>query len=72
MASQLTYTGATGPAKTLTSTVFSDVKSLKFDAEHGIVTVEHGSPKQTAHLDLTALSSATVTLSSGVVTATLS
>ena len=70
MPSKLTYTGTTGPAKTLTATVFNDVKQLEFDPEHGTLRVKYGS--KTRHLDLVARSTITITISSGVITATVS
>jgi hypothetical protein len=68
--STLTYTGTTGPSKTLTATKFKDVKQLLFDPEHGIIKVKDGNI--TKELDLAARSTITITISSGVITATVS
>jgi FAD/FMN-containing dehydrogenase len=70
MSSKLTYTGVTGPAKALTSTVFNDLKQLTFDPEHGTIKVKAGT--KTHDLDLKARSTSTITISSGVITATVS
>jgi|WetSurSiteA1Bulk_404760.scaffolds.fasta_scaffold436315_1 hypothetical protein len=71
MASLLTYTGLTGPAKTLTAAKFTNLRNLLFDPEHGTIKVTHGSGKVT-DLDLQARSTITITISSGVITATVS
>lgn len=71
MSSTLTYTGLTGPASALTATVYKDVRNLTFDPEHGILKVTYGSGK-VADLDLQARSTITITISSGVITATVS
>ena len=70
MASKLTYTGTTGPAKTLTATVLNNLKQLTFDSEHGTLIAKAGN--RTHHLDLVARSTITITISAGVITATVS
>lgn len=71
MGSTLTYTGTTGPAKTVTSQVFREVKGLEFNPESGILSVRYESNKM-KHLDLLARSTITITISAGVITATVS
>lgn len=71
MGSKLTYTGVVGPGQALTAAVFNDVKELSLIPESGILKVRYGS-NEVKDLDLQARSTITITIASGVITATVS
>lgn len=70
--SKLTYTGTNGPGGTMTSAVMNNVTELNFDAKSGILRVAYDNGARHADVDLVGRSTITITISAGVLTATVS
>lgn len=71
--STATITGVTGPAKTVTATVLSDVSRVDFQlANTQVLQVTQQPGMKIREFDLSATATLTATISSGVVTLTIS
>jgi hypothetical protein len=70
MPSKLTYTGVTGPGVDQNAVVYNDIKQLCLDPEHGTMKIKAGN--DTFDVDLSARTTITITISAGVITATIS
>lgn len=70
--SKLTYTGTNGPGVTVTAAVMNNVTELNFDARSGILRVTYDGGSKHFDADLYGRSTITITISAGVLTATVS
>lgn len=58
----VTFTGKTGPAKSLTATVFSNVESIELNIKDGRLTLKQSSPDRFVNLELTSIATLTDTI----------
>lgn len=66
MVGTVTYSGVTGPGQTLTSAVFSNVHSIKFNYDKEVIELNYDNPEKTTYLDLRATTTITPTVVAGV------
>ncbi len=72
MPNTATVTGKTGPALTVTSLVLDNVKDIDFDFVHQVVRILWGlTPPKWFELDYVSTVTITLTVASGVTTATI-
>lgn len=73
MPNTATVTGKTSAGSTVTALVLDNVTNIKFDFDHQVVTFSYGlNPPRKFELDYATTVTVTLTIASGVTTATLS
>lgn len=66
MVGTLTYTGVLGPGQSVTSMIFNNVHSVKFNHDKEVIEVNYDNPEKTQHLDMRASGTITGTFVAGV------
>jgi len=68
----LTLTGKTGPAQTVTAGSFPDVKEIKFDVARNVISVKYGAaPERIFDFDYAVTAIVTYVIAAGVATITI-
>jgi len=70
--SQATVTGKVGPGSTLTAGVFTNVVDVDFKLSQQLLTLTQSVPNRILDIDISAATTITMTVSSGVYTVTVS